>query len=63
MGAVRPRQAPTKASQDPKIRRVELRRAEEERHRDGPGGRVPAEFWEDDFPDLVGRGTGPGSTA
>ncbi len=46
-----------------KIRRVELRRAEEERHRDGPGGRVPAEFWEDDFPDLGGRGTGPGSTA
>jgi acetyl-CoA synthetase len=33
-----------------KIRRVELRRAEQARHEDG--ARRPAEFWEDDFPEL-----------
>jgi acetyl-CoA synthetase len=36
-----------------KIRRVELRGQEEERHAAGtPSGRAQGEFWEDDFPDL-----------
>jgi len=36
-----------------KIRRVELRGAEAQRHADGePTGRGSAEFWEEDFPDL-----------
>jgi acetyl-CoA synthetase len=38
-----------------KIRRVELRGAENERHPGGPAasaGRAPGEFWEEDFPDL-----------
>ena len=38
-----------------KIRRVELRRAEQTRT---AGGRNPYEFWEEDFPEL--RGAGPG---
>jgi acetyl-CoA synthetase len=33
-----------------KIRRVQLRQAEDERH--GRGERGPAEFWEEDFPEL-----------
>src|SRR5438132_672188 len=35
-----------------KIRRVELREREQERHRDAPAPRADAEFWEEDFPDL-----------
>jgi acetyl-CoA synthetase len=36
-----------------KIRRVELRAAEVERHSDGPAAfRATTEFWEEDFPDL-----------
>jgi acetyl-CoA synthetase len=35
-----------------KIRRVELRRREEEREAAGPAARADREFWEDDFPDL-----------
>ena len=38
-----------------KIRRVELRGAENERHPGGPSAsaaRAPGEFWEEDFPDL-----------
>jgi acetyl-CoA synthetase len=35
-----------------KIRRVELRRREEERDAAGPATRADREFWEDDFPDL-----------
>jgi len=36
-----------------KIRRVELRGVEVERHADGPATvRAAAEFWEEDFPDL-----------
>jgi acetyl-CoA synthetase len=37
-----------------KIRRVELRGAEHDRHPGGepPAGRAPDEFWEEDFPDL-----------
>jgi acetyl-CoA synthetase len=35
-----------------KIRRVELRVAEAERHADGKAVRATAEFWEEDFPDL-----------
>jgi acetyl-CoA synthetase len=37
-----------------KIRRAELRQQEEVRRRDGVRG--PAEFWEEDFPELAGRG-------
>ena len=37
-----------------KIRRAELRHQEEARRRDGVRG--PAEFWEEDFPELAGRG-------
>jgi acetyl-CoA synthetase len=36
-----------------KIRRAELREQEETRRRDGVRG--PAEFWEEDFPDLAAR--------
>jgi acetyl-CoA synthetase len=35
-----------------KIRRVELRNQERERHAGGTPARAPGEFWEEDFPDL-----------
>ncbi len=35
-----------------KIRRVELRTAEERRHAGGPPQRAEGEWWEEDFPDL-----------
>jgi acetyl-CoA synthetase len=37
-----------------KIRRVELRVQEEERHAGGGHVRAPGEFWEEDFPGLMG---------